>query len=77
MFLLHERARLADVGVMVVLLAGLALCVTGTGGAGDTAPDPALGNLFGAGLRRDVGGDAAGAALARAKSGATTAPGPP
>ena len=45
-FLLHERARLADVGVMVVLLAGLALCVTGTGGAGDTAPDPALGNLF-------------------------------
>ena len=31
---------------MVVLLAGLALCVTGTGGAGDTAPDPALGNLF-------------------------------
>ena len=45
-FLLHERARLADVGVMVVLLTGLALCVTGTGGAGDTAPDPALGNLF-------------------------------
>jgi DME family drug/metabolite transporter len=45
-FLLHERARLADVGVMVVLLAGLALCVTGTGGAGDTAPDPALGNMF-------------------------------
>ena len=46
LFLLHERARLADVGVMVVLLAGLALCVTGTGGAVDTAPDPALGNLF-------------------------------
>ena len=45
-FLLHERARLADVGVMVVLLAGLALCVTGTGGAVDTAPDPALGNMF-------------------------------
>jgi drug/metabolite transporter (DMT)-like permease len=45
-FLLHERARLADVGVMVVLLAGLALCVTGTGGAEETAPDPALGNLF-------------------------------
>ena len=45
-FLLHERARLADVGVMVVLLAGLALCVTGTGGAEDTAPDPALGNAF-------------------------------
>jgi drug/metabolite transporter (DMT)-like permease len=46
-FLLHERARRADVGVMVVLLAGLALCVTGTGGAEDTAPDPALGNVFG------------------------------
>jgi drug/metabolite transporter (DMT)-like permease len=45
-FLLHERARLADVGVMVVLLAGLALCVTGTGGAAETAPDPALGNAF-------------------------------
>jgi drug/metabolite transporter, DME family len=46
LFLLRERARLADVGVMVVLLAGLALCVTGTGGAEDTAPDPALGNAF-------------------------------
>jgi DME family drug/metabolite transporter len=45
-FLLHERARPADVGVMAVLLAGLALCVTGTGGAGETAPDPALGNAF-------------------------------
>ena len=45
-FLLHERARLAEVGVMVVLLAGLALCVTGTGAAAETAPDPALGNIF-------------------------------
>ena len=44
--LLHERVRLADVGVMVLLLAGLALCVTGTGGAVETAPNPALGNAF-------------------------------
>jgi drug/metabolite transporter (DMT)-like permease len=46
LFLLHERARLADVGVMVVLLTGLVLCVAGTGGAEETAPNPALGNAF-------------------------------
>ena len=46
LFLLHERARPADIGVMIVLLAGLALCVIGSGGAVETAPNPALGNAF-------------------------------
>ena len=39
-FLLHERVRLADVGVMVLLLAGLTLCVAGTGGPAETAAQP-------------------------------------
>ena len=45
-FLLHERVRLADLGVMALLLAGLTLCVAGAGGPAETAPNPALGNAF-------------------------------
>lgn len=46
--LLRERITRADVGVMMAVAAGLALVFSGTVAATETAPNPALGNIFGA-----------------------------
>lgn len=45
--LLGERSRRRDLWFLLPLMAGLALCVTGTPDASHTAPDPARGTLFG------------------------------
>ena len=47
--LLRERVRVADLGFMAVLGAGLALLFVGGNRRFATAPDPALGNLLAAG----------------------------
>jgi DME family drug/metabolite transporter len=43
---LRERARGADVVLMVVLLSGLAMFVVSPGEAVETAPEPAIGNVL-------------------------------
>jgi drug/metabolite transporter, DME family len=43
---LRERARVADVLLMVVLLSGLAMFVVSPGEAVETAPEPTIGNVL-------------------------------
>ena len=43
---LSERFRSRDIGFLVAVAAGLALCVIGTARPTTTAPDPAMGNLL-------------------------------
>lgn len=45
-WLLKERPSRRDIGLFVVMAAGLALCVAGPAGASGTAPNPAAGNIL-------------------------------
>ena len=69
LLLLHERVRGADVVVMLVIVSGARAVRVRPAGRGGHGPAPGARRRAGAGVGRELGGDAARAALDRPRGG--------